>query len=232
MRGVVDTVAKLCLAGVLVAVSSSWPGAGAAAKTIEDELTAFPVIPVNGCRGGRARLYDECGSQVDLFEQALAAAVRENKVLLVSYGAEWCIWCHVFHSYVTGVHTAFLHRFPDAADTETYTALLYERASSDPAGAAIELAAFVRNKFVLVHIDDQHARDGDKVLQLTDAEEHYNWELPFIFSVTSEGRFAAGLPSAIQTRRDTDDWFRGYDRVGLMQELMRLHEAANGQSVK
>ena len=59
-------------------------------------VTAFPTSLDKTCRDGRAKTYDQCGDQFAMYEDAFAAAQEEEKVLLVSLGAEWCVWCHVF----------------------------------------------------------------------------------------------------------------------------------------
>ncbi|MEO3417383.1 hypothetical protein AAFO92_22220 [Roseovarius sp. CAU 1744] len=192
-----------------------------------ESVTILPQTPIHGCRGGKAKLYDECHAQAPIFEKALRAARGQGKTLLVSYGAEWCIWCHVFHAYVTGEHGTFIHPYSDEADEERYSATIFERAESDPAGPAAELAGFVAENFVLVHIDSRYATDGWDVLEAAGATEGYgNW-LPYIFTTDGNGKFAAALNhERVETRRDTADWFRGYDRAALMAELTRMKEAA------
>ena len=190
-------------------------------------LTTLPQTPIQGCRGGKAKLYDECHAQAPIFDAALRKARGQGKTLLVSYGAEWCIWCHVFHAYVKGEHSTFTHPYSDEADAERYSATIHERAESDPSGPAADLAAFVAENFVLVHIDSRYAEDGWDVLAAAGATDGYgNW-LPYIFTVDADGRFAAALDhERVETRRDTDDWFRGYDRTALKAELARMKEAA------
>ena len=194
----------------------------------QDIVTTLPQTPIHGCRGGKARLYNECHAQQPIFDKALREARKgQGKTLLVSYGAEWCIWCHVFHAYVTGEHGSFTHPYSDADDTERYSATIHERAESDPAGPAAGLAAFVAENFVLVHIDSRYADDGWDVLDAAGATQGYGNRLPYIFTVDPSGRFAAAMVhDRVQTRRDTDDWFRGYDRDRLTAELSRMQEAA------
>ena len=195
--------------------------------TAAEPLTTIPQTPIHGCRGGKAKLYDECHAQAPIFDKALRTAREQGKVLLVSYGAEWCIWCHVFDAYVKGEHSRFIHPYSDEEDKERYNATIHERAESDPSGPAADLAAFVAQNFVLVHIDSRYATDGWDVLDAAGATDGYgNW-LPYIFTVDAEGQFAAALVSErVEIRRDTDDWFRGYDRDRLTAELSRMKEAA------
>jgi hypothetical protein len=81
-----------------------------------EPLIKYPDTPVRSCRRGRAKLYDECSNQERLFAAALARANAEGKTLLVFYGAEWCIWCHVFDAYINGEKSRFNYKFvsPDA----------------------------------------------------------------------------------------------------------------------
>ena len=62
----------------------------------QDAPASYPLALDPTCRAGQAKLYDECGDQLALFDTAFEAATHDGKVLLVSYGAEWCVWCHVF----------------------------------------------------------------------------------------------------------------------------------------
>ena len=63
-------------------------------------VTAFPKALDPECLDGRAKTYDQCGDQFALFEEAFETAQEQEKVLLVSLGAEWCVWCHVFSGTV------------------------------------------------------------------------------------------------------------------------------------
>ena len=182
-------------------------------------------------RKGRAKLYDECGDQRALFASALKRAGKEGKVLLVSFGAEWCIWCHVFDQYVHGGKTRFKYTYgypddPDRRDTST----LHERAKKDVTADARQLESFVAKSFVIVHIDSQYAPHGWTVLKDTGAQSHYTGGIPFIFTVNAQGQYAARLESSrVETRRDGFwDWYRGYSRQGLMAQLDAMHRKAFG----
>ncbi len=194
----------------------------------ETQAVVVPETPIVECRGGRSKLYDECGSQVALFKRAQDIARQENKVLLVSYGAEWCIWCHVFHAHIQGVSDEFNYTYSDPEDAEKYQSTLRERSSEDQTQKATDLASFFADNFVLVHIDTRYADDGFTVLELSGAEHHYNGWLPFIFSVKSNGDIAAVLDAQkVQIRADElFYWYRGYDRDLLQQDLERLRVEA------
>jgi len=196
-------------------------------STIASEAITLPDVPVRGCRGERAKLYDECGSQIAIFTDAQSRAKETGKVLLVSYGAEWCIWCHVFEAYVKGGHTELEYTYSDPADEERYTSTFFERANRDPNSEALKLSTYFAEAFVLVHIESRYSKDGYEVLEMTQADLHFDGGLPFIFTLKPNGQFAAAFNSTgIETRREFIDWYRGYDRKNLTIELMRLQKRA------
>lgn len=191
-------------------------------------ITTLPHLPMPKCRSGTAKLYDECTNQLKIFQEALARAHSENKVLLVSYGAEWCIWCHVFAQYVKGHTSKFTYTYgrPDAPDAKE-TSTLHERPKGDFSEEARDLNAFVSDKFVLVHIDAQYAPNGRAVLNKTGADRHYDHGIPFVFTVSRGGKYSAHMTSKrVEIRRDTLDWYRGYNRAKLLNELSLMHSTA------
>jgi hypothetical protein len=191
-------------------------------------VTTIPEKADRNCRLGRAKLYDECSDQWRLFEGAAKRAATENKILLVSYGAEWCIWCHVFAKYAHGEKTRFEYTYgaPEAPEAR-YTSTIYERDRRDVGAEAAALNAYVARSFVVVHIESQYA-NGYEVLERTGAAPFARGGIPFIFTVDRNGRYAADIDDkAVEVRRDTDDWYRGYDRRKLMTELQRMHSAAS-----
>jgi hypothetical protein len=192
----------------------------------------YPEKLDQNCRGGKARLFDECADQRVLFRDALDRAVGEEKSLLVAYGAEWCIWCHVFEKYIHGETSRFEYRaaFPDAPeDFETFT--LFERERRDVSDEAQALRDFVAQNFVVVNIEFMYAPNGDQIVNESGASDHYEDAVPFIYVVDDRGRYVAHIPSGkAEVRRDADDWFRGYDRILLLKELKRLRQRASAAS--
>jgi len=193
-----------------------------------EPLVKFPETPIQSCRRGRAKLYDECSDQTRLFAAALDRANAEGKTLLVSYGAEWCIWCHVFDAYLNGEKSRFSYKFasPDAPNMFR-RATLYEREKSDVSTEASALQGFVADNFVLVHIDAQYAPHGETVLEISRASAHYDGGLPYIFTVDKSGQYAAHMfYDRVEIRRDSADWYRGYNRKNLIAELKRIKAAS------
>ena len=190
-------------------------------------IISYPTTIDSACRDGKAKIYDECGDQFALYKTALARAVAEDKILLVSYGAEWCIWCHVFEDYINGESSAFTHTYSDEDDKKRYTSTLYEREDYDVSQEAIDLATMVADKFVILKLEYKYSFGSDDALQASGADILYDYSLPFIYTVSHKGDVAKALNSnKVQTRRDTLDWFRGYNRKQLKAELISMAEAA------
>ncbi|MEO1291299.1 MAG: hypothetical protein AAFV62_00485 [Pseudomonadota bacterium] len=192
-------------------------------------LASFPPVVARSCdrAPGPQRLYDACADQRALFEQAQAAAVANGKVLLVSYGAEWCIWCHVLERYLRGYDGT------DAYEVEG-TEQAFGRANVDPA-AAQALAAFAAETFVLLHLEAQYSAEGAAVFDETGAIIEFDDWIPFVFTVDAAGDYAAHIqrpdqhpalmvwdPSAPADKPKGI----GYDRGVLLDDLRRLAAAA------
>lgn len=219
------------LAGLGLAVGTAW--VLVSREPAPAEIVTFPEEISQDCRRGRAVLYDECGSQVALFKKALAAANDEDKTLLVSYGAEWCIWCHVFDQYVNGEHTRLNYRYGDPGSDDYETVAVNEHPDHDPSAEADELRQLFAANFVLVHIENLHSPDGKEVLESTGAIDFYNGGIPFIFSVDAQGIYAAHVESSeMETRRDDpSDPYRGYDRGQLINALEEIRSRAASPSL-
>jgi hypothetical protein len=91
---------------------------------------------------------------------------------------------------------------------------------------AAALSGYVGRSFVIAHIDGQYA-NGRAVLERTGAAAFSSGGIPFIFTVDRQGRYAADLDDSVEIRRDTADWYRGYDRRKLLTQLQRMYAAAS-----
>lgn len=176
------------------------------------------------CRDGRARIYDECGSQLQILEQALEEAEVTGKIVIVNFGAEWCIWCHVFDSHLRGAAGRFSY------PVEGRQVSVIERWGRHVIADARHLNEFASDNLIIAHIEADHAPDGWRVLEVTGAASHFDDEYPFIFALTPEGRFAAIFEhSRLEVRRDAaSDWYRGYDRRAMLLELQRISGTSGG----
>jgi thiol-disulfide isomerase/thioredoxin len=210
---------------VLTAISVL-SGCGSETPTVPPSQTApvsfLPKTLDPSCREGRARIYDECGSQAEIFQRALEEAQATGKTVVVSFGAEWCIWCHVFANHLKGA----TGRFSYPVEGENVT--LIERSGREILKDARTLNEFASKHLILAHIEADHAPDGWKVLEAAGAAAHFNEYYPFIFTVTNEGRFAALFEHEdVEVRRDNIvDRYRGYDRRALLGELQRMRHAS------
>ena len=200
-------------------------------KPVAKAYVGFPVAIDPLCRDGKARMFDECTDQSRSFEQARTRARAENKVLLVEFGAEWCIWCHVFDAHISGQYDRFRYTYGTPDDPEArHTTTFEEGQPWSDAQAAQELRDFVAANFVLVHIDMQYAPNGMTVLSDSGAAGHYRGWVPFVFTVDQQGQFAAAFNhDAAERRREDTNWYRGYDRRGLITQLTAMRDAARAK---
>jgi len=189
---------------------------------------SYPQRLDPACRDGKATLFDECGDQLALFDAALARAKAEKKVLLVEFGAEWCIWCHVFESHINGEHTKFkyVHGAPGEPDAR-YTTTFKEGSDTDARAASL-LRDFVAVNFVIVHVEGEHSPNGYDVLRHIEGADANPRGIPYIFSVDDAGRFVRKFDhDAVEKRLDPPrGLYRGYNRLGLLKELTALRDAA------
>ena len=64
-------------------------------------LGAVFCVPVFGAdsdaKASRPPIYDEKADGAKQIADALAVAKKENKRVLLQFGANWCGWCHKLH---------------------------------------------------------------------------------------------------------------------------------------
>ena len=221
-----------CIATFSAGCSNAENGNAVSSKMIDAiSITSFPLSLDSQCRGGKAKIYDECSDQVELFMQANARAKADGKTVLVSYGAEWCIWCHVFDAYINGDVEKFTYTYGEAGNDDRYTHTMRERANRDVSQEAYDLKYYVSENFVVAHIDYEHSPAGDDVLSQSEAWDNFSGGVPYIFTVDDAGKYAATFDhDEAEVRRDTDDWYRGYDRVKLLEQLKAMRKTAVAQS--
>ena len=138
------------------------------------------------------------------------------------YGAEWCIWCHVFKDHIKGNYGKFSYKLEGQQGYD-----LDEKPSAAEIELAHELNAFVSKNFIIANIEAQHSFDGYDVLFETGGAKHIKDSIPFIYTVDENGIFLHDMPSthelnALEKKRNGDDWYRGYNRDVLLQELKKL----------
>ncbi len=201
MRNAMLALAAVLLSGGCSAETPTIPASEAL------PVASLPSALDPNCREGRARIYDECGSQMAILAEALEQARATGKTVVVNYGAEWCIWCHVFDGHLRGATGRF--NYPVEGEEVT----LVERSGREVLADAIALNEFASSNFVVAHIEADFTPDGWQVLEATGAAAHFDDSYPFIFTVTADGEFATAFNhQGIERRRDTaGDWYRGYE---------------------
>jgi len=195
---------------------------------IAKSFDKFPKQFDKNCKNGKAKLYDECSDQIPIFQEALEQAKKSNKTLLISYGAEWCIWCHILEAYIEGKKTKFDYVFgkPDKPDARFKTTF-HEREKYDVTKEAKALNDFVKNNFVVVHIVNYKTTNGNSVLEKTEALKHYSDAIPFVFTVKNDGLYSGHIElKNIQVKRKGEDFFYGLDRKKLLNHLQRIKQLA------
>lgn len=184
----------------------------------------FPRAPDTDCFNGRAELYDECGDQFAILASATQEAAATGKTVMVVYGAEWCIWCHVFTKYLAGETGRFSYNLE--GDTFTMFELAVKR------DEASELRAFASKSFVIAHIESNKSPNGADVLRALGAADQVGKGIPVILTV-KDGAVARVLQwgDDMEVRRDATLLpYRGFDRPTLLEELKRLATAAGQES--
>ena len=210
---------KICLLLFAVAVSGTAFAASPAAPGPQAQIVPAVVPPSCDRRKDHKQiLFDLCRDQTALLKEAQVQARAAGKLVLVSYGADWCIWCHVFEAHLLGQYGSFTYDTHDGP----YTMQENDTAKGNAAQAAA-FRAFVARNFVVVNIAQEAGNSAEAVLRATAADKHFSGGLPFNYVLDRQGRFAGSIESAgVEVRRDTEDWYRGYDRAKLMDVLQSL----------
>lgn len=206
-----------CLLGMLLA-------GAAQAKPIDQ----FPAQLDPTCRNGTAQIYDECGSQVKILAAALQRAAATDKQVLVVYGSEWCIWCHVVDRYFHGIYHQFDYAWEVEGAVEHWT--MYERENPKARIEATVLNRFVADHFVVAHIEGTFSDDGIDVMEQTGFDIYGLRAIPLLMVVDDKGQYVAHMADydeveGLEIRQDSGEEFRGFNRRLLLKELLKLRNA-------
>ncbi len=211
---VIATIAHLCLVG------------GATPSRADENRLEIVPSPIPGAcsarPGHRQILFDLCRDQRDILAEAKAKAAKSGKIILISYGADWCIWCHAFEAHLLGQHG----RFQYATDEGPW--LMQEKGRAETnAAAAMALQTYVAKTFVVVNISEEAGETALAVLQETQADTQFKGGLPFIYALDRKGKYARAIDSGdVEIRRDGRNPYRGYDRMRLLRSLQSLAAAS------
>ncbi|WP_101775717.1 hypothetical protein [Pasteurella oralis] len=184
----------------------------------------FPKKLDKNCNDGLAQLYDECGNQLDILQQALETAQQQNKNVLIVYGAEWCLWDHVFNKYIQGNVGKFIYKW--RSDTGEFVQLcMKEVAKVSDYQDAKAINKFVAENFVIAHIESENTNGKDVLEKIGMPNNIYYY--PTIMILDENGKYTETLPAAsfidgLQVHQSGNKEYRGYNRKILLEQLQIL----------
>lgn len=192
-------------------------------------ISSFPQTIPTDCGDGQAKLFNECADQTEILNEAITAANQQGKHVLVSYGGEWCIWCHVLDKYFKGQFRTFDYKWRDSAgDISEW--LMQEDITPKEVKDAIALNNFVANNFVIAHIDNSYA-NGEEAIAMTGLNPEAVYYYPYIIVLDNQGMYAGEMASSsaiegLEIRESGGEEFRGYNRDLLLAQLEELKSRA------
>jgi hypothetical protein len=200
--------------GSVAALALSSLALGGWAKPADDSMPArigpYGLVSfadaVRLCGADEGVRFVKCRPQKAILQAAIRRAAREHKRVLVSAGADWCVWCKVIDMYFNGWSDARL-----------------EPAAAGSRQDALALARYVAQTFVVVEIDAE-APDALKTLRSVGIGVEHLEEIPAVFVLTPHGaRFVDMQMAELPKQGD----FRGYRRPAILN-LLRQAMAESG----
>ena len=193
------------------------PNPGAASGTDyftvgEHGLVKYPNVGTLCPAQSHRDIYASCRAQDELFRKARAHAVESRKLLLIGYGADWCIWCKVSDRYLDGAISK------------------HEKGSVESnARLARNLAEYVAETFVVLHVDSDKKTATTALMQETGAGR---WGGPAVpaFVVLDPGSGAVEEARLVEAEKPESAGYVGYDRVLVLKELLRAASAVRQSS--
>ncbi len=230
VRSFVRLVARLSSWLCCISLFFMMGSAVAGNPSIYFEVQSYPERIDSNCRDGIAKLYDECSDQSTLLNRAIDQGRKTGKTVLVVYGAEYCLWCHVFDKYVKGHSREFTYewQYHDGNDKQW---AMKETENVNANAEAKALNEFVAKNFIVVHIESYLAPNGAEAALETGFDADAFPFVPIVFSLKDTGKYAAHmLPyhaiAGLEVKTDGGQAYRGFDRTILTAELSKLLSAA------
>jgi len=192
-------------------------------------VSVYPAAISDSCRDGVAQIYDECSDQFAILDQARKSAVASGKSVLIVYGAEWCIWCHVFEKYVRGQTREYEYTYEYEGQSQYWPMREHENRNAE--SEARELNKYVADNLVIANIEQHYSPNGTEVLANTGYDVSTLTFVPLFIVLDNHGRYAGQMQSAdlingLEIRADSGEEYRGYDRMVLLRELKKLRGAS------
>jgi hypothetical protein len=208
-------------------------GESATAELIS--VNIYPVAISDSCRDGVAQIYDECSDQTVILHEARESAEATGKSVLIVYGAEWCIWCHVFEKYVRGQSRNYEYSFEYKGESQHWP--MRERENQSAESDARELNKYVADNFVIANIEGYYSPNGTEVIADTGYDVNNLDFVPLFIVLDADGKYAGHMQSVdlingLEIRADSGEEYRGYDRKLLLRELKKLRNASIDESTR
>lgn len=205
MKRILSLPAAFLLAAAVAAVVSN-PTAASEADyyTVgEHGLVKYPNVGALCPEQGIRDVYASCREQREIFRRARAHAVESRKLLLVGYGANWCVWCKVSDRYLDGAVSK-----QEEGSAESNLRL------------AGNLAAFVAETFVVLHIDSDKKAETTPIMEEIGAGQWVRPAVP-VFVVLDPRSGAVEEARLVEAEKPASAGYVGYDRVLVLKELLR-----------
>ena len=166
-------------------------------------LVSYPNVALLCPKQAAGNLFAACLPQAEVFERARDHAAAENKLLLVDYGADSCIWCGVIDQYFDG-----------------NIGIQHEQLEHLDFGFAKVLAETMADNFILVHINSEQDAEARQVMAAIGAEAVVGGPIPTFIALepASGATERAYLENA---ENPVEGEYHGYDRTKLTAELRR-----------
>ena len=170
-------------------------------------LVKYPDVGALCPEQGVRDVYASCRAQRELFQKARAHAVDSRKLLLIGYGADWCIWCKVSDRYLDGAVSK-----QEGGSAESNARL------------ARNLAEYVAETFVVLHVDSDKKSETAPLMQEIGAGRWVGPAVP-VFVVLDPRSGAVEEARLVEAEKPASAGYVGYDRVLVLKELLRAASA-------
>ncbi len=166
-------------------------------------LVSYPNVALLCPKQQAGSLFATCLPQAEVFQRARDHAAAENKLLLVDYGADSCIWCGVIDQYFDG-----------------NIGIQHEKIEHLDFGFSRMLAQTMSKNFILVHINSEVEAEAREVMAGIGAEAVVGGPIP-AFIALDPASGATERAYLEKAENPVDGEYHGYNRTKLVTELRR-----------
>lgn len=199
------------------------------------KIDTFPVEINSQCRNGVAQHYDECSDQTAILYSAIEKANATDKSVLIVFGAEWCIWCHVFDKHIQGTNKHFDYQWEQNGYAREWK--MQEATDATTPKQALALNHYVASNFVVAYIEGHYAPKGGAAIASIGVNPDAVQTYPFFFVLDQQGQYAGHMRAynaieGLELRESAGKNYRGFDRKILLEQLANLREQAKQANAK